>query len=123
MKIDLETLAIGFQSIRKLSAIDLGDPKTNFKFMGVVDTVETGVRKYDKQRLNIAEKYGIKNNSGDYFIPPEKLDACNKELDELGVIEIDLEWDIIDLPIESLKGFTPNDMKCLNGKIINIKGE
>lgn len=123
MKIDLETLVIGFQSIRKLSAIDLGDPKTNFKFMGVVDTVETEVRKYDKQRLNIVEKYGIKNNSGGYDIPLEKLDACNKELGELGSIEIDLEWDIIDLPIEALKGFTPNDMKCLNGKIINIKAE
>lgn len=123
MKITLEALVNGFQSIRKLSAFDLGDPKTNFRFMGVVDTAETQAEKYAKLRKDILEKHGDKLESGDYFIPPEKLETCNKELDDLNTIEIDLDWDIIDRPISSLKGFTANDMRCLNGKFINIKGD
>ena len=123
MKITLETLANCFQSIIKLSNFDLGDPKTNFRFMGVIDTIETQAKKYNKLRRDILEKYGNNDGSDYYAILPEKQDVCNKELNDLGAVEIDLDWDIIDRPIKSLKGFTAIDMKCLNGTFINIKGD
>lgn len=123
MKITLETLANSFQSIKKLSSFDLGDPKTNFKFMGIVDEVEKAVEKYNKLRTDIFKKYGSKNGHNSYAIPIEKQDVFYKDLEAAGVIEIELEWDIIDCQLETLKSFTANDMKSLNGKFINIKGE
>ena len=123
MKTTLETLVNSFQSIRKLSTLDLGSPKTNFRFMGVVASAETEIEKHSKLRKGILEKYGDKHNSDEYFIPNEKLDAFNKDIDELNAIEIDLDWDIIEIPISSFQGFTAYDMKCINGKFINIKGD
>lgn len=120
MKINLETLANSLQSVRKLSTLDLGDPKTNFKFMGVVDTAETEAQKYEKLRRDILEKYGSKNGSNSYSIPVEKQTAFYKDIEALGTIEIELDWDIIACPIASLRGFTADDMKCINGKFINI---
>ena len=123
MKINLETLANGLQSIRKLAQLDLGNPKTNFKFMGVVASVETEVKKYAELHNKIVEKYRDKSISEEIRIPLENIEAFNKEAQEASVIEVELDWDIIDCSIDGLKGFTANDMKCLNGTFINIKAE
>lgn len=123
MKINLETLANGLSSIRKLAQFDLGDPKTNFKFMKVVTSVESEVNDYIKLRGKIVEKYRDKGFSEEIRIPLEGIEAFNKEMQKANEILVELNWDIIDCSIDSLKGFTANDMKYLNDNFISIKDE
>ena len=38
-----------------------------------------------------------------------------------GNLEVEIVWDAVDVFIEGLTGFTASDMKCIDGKFINIK--
>ncbi len=123
MKIKLEKIANSINSARKLANVDLGTPTLNFKFMGVLSTVETEVKKYIELQKNIIEKYRDKEKKNDIIIPFESIDEFNKDMQEAGSIEIELEWETVDCRIDILNGFTANDMQALNDLFINIKGE
>lgn len=123
MKIKLEKIANSINSLRKLANVDLGTPTLNFKFMGVLSTVETEVKKYIELQKSIIEKYRDKEKKNDIIIPFESIDEFNKDMQEAGSIEIELEWETVDCRIDILKGFTANDMQASNGLFINIKGE
>lgn len=123
MKIKLEKIANSINSARKLANVDLGTPTLNFKFMGVLSTVETEVKKYIELQKNIIEKYRDKEKKNDIIIPFESIDEFNKDMQEAGSIEIELEWETVDCRINILNGFTANDMQALNDLFINIKGE
>jgi len=123
MKISLEELANSTNAIKKLADFDFGEPALNYKFMSVLEAVESETKKFIELRKKIIEKYRDKDKTEDIFIPLEKAELFNNEMTETGSVETEISWDAVDADLSVLKGFTANDMRNLDGKFLNIKGE
>lgn len=121
MKITLDEITNAVPSIKKLAAFDFGTPKLNYKFINVVDAAEEESKKLIELRKKIIEKYRDNDKKDEIFIPVDKLENFNKEMSEAGSLEIEISWEVVDMFVDSLSGFTANDMKCIDGKFINIK--
>ena len=121
MKITLEEITNSVSSIKKLSAFDFGMPKLNYKFINVVDTVEKESKKLIELRRKIIEKYRDNENKDEIIIPIDKIEDFNKEMNDAGALKIEIAWEAVDVFVDSLSGFTANDMKSIDGKFINIK--
>lgn len=123
MKTNLQTIAKCTASVRKLADIDLGSPKENYRFMNVIHSVEEESKKFIELQRGIVEKYRDSEQKEDIYIPVESIESFNREMQEAGEIAVELDWDAVDCSIHLLNGFTANDMQCLDGVFINIKGE
>lgn len=123
MKISLDKLADSARAIKKLADFDFGEPALNYKFMGVLETVDSETKKFMELRKKIIEKFRDKEKGEDIFIPFDQAEAFNKEMVAAGNVEIEINWDATDADLSMLKGFTANDMRCLDGSFLNIKGE
>lgn len=120
MKITLDEIMNAVPSIKKLAVFDFGTPKLNYKFINVVDSAERESKKLIELRKKIIEKYRD-HDKDEIFIPVEKIEDFNKEMNEAGALEIEIAWEMVDMFVNNLSGFTANDMKCIDGKFINIK--
>lgn len=123
MKTNLQTIANCASALNKLAGIDLGSPKENYRFMEVINKAQSESKKFIELQRNIVEKYRDSEQKEDIYIPACNIDLFNREMQESGEIEVEMDWDIVDCSINLLSGFTANDMKCLDGVFINIKGE
>ncbi len=120
MKITLDEITNAVPSIKKLATFDFGTPKLNYKFINVVDAAEKESKKLIELRKRIIEKYRD-HDKDEIFIPVDKIEEFNKEMNDAGALEIEIAWESIDMLVDSLSGFTAIDMKCIDGKFINIK--
>lgn len=123
MKTNLQTIANCASALNKLAGIDLGSPKENYRFMEVINKAQSESKKFIELQRGIVEKYRDSEQKEDIYIPVESIESFNREMQEAGEIAVELDWDAVDCSIHLLNGFTANDMQCLDGVFINIKGE
>ena len=65
--------------------------KVNFFMQKNKNTLIAAAQDIDNTRMEIIQRYGSLNDEGDaYIIPPESMDAANKELADLFSIEQDI---------------------------------
>ena len=123
MKIRLGTVSNGAEAISKLANMDMGEPILNFRLMTAVDVIDDNLRKYQRVCQKAFEKYSTKESEGAFNVPLDKIKALNEEVDKAADIEIEIDWEPIEVDISALKGFTAKDMKMLIGTFIKLKGE
>lgn len=68
-----------------------------FKIARLIREMNKEIEDFDKQRANIAREYGAKDDNGELIIEnnniridPERIEDCNKELEELFNTEVEL---------------------------------
>ena len=72
--------------------------KINFFLQKNIQIIAAAGREIEEARLNIAREFGELNEEGTQFImPPEKMAAANKELNDLFNLEQDLNIHIFKL--------------------------
>lgn len=72
--------------------------KVNFFMQKNKNTLMTAAQDIDNARMEIIQRYGSLNETGEaYIVPPESMDAANKELSDLFAIEQDIIVNKIDL--------------------------
>ena len=75
--------------------------KPNFYIQKNARVIATAAQEIDKSRLEVVRYYGnLDEETGNYIVPNDKLDAANKELNEL--FNIEQELDIKQFSIEDL---------------------
>ena len=72
--------------------------RINFFLQKNIQTLAAAGHEIDEARLNIAREFGELNADGtQYIVPPEKMAAANKELNDLFNLEQDLNIHIFKL--------------------------
>ena len=72
--------------------------KVNFFMQKNKNTLMTAAQDIDNARMEIIQRYGSLNETGEaYIVPPESMDAANKELSDLFAIEQDISVNKINL--------------------------
>lgn len=64
------------------------------------------VERAEKEKVKIAEKYGVKNDDNNYKIKPENFQIFNTELEKVLTVEVDVE--LKKIPFDDLKGLKLN---------------
>ena len=72
--------------------------KVNFFMQKNKNALMTAAQDIDNARMEIIQRYGSLNETGEaYIVPPESMDAANKELSDLFSIEQNITVNKIDL--------------------------
>jgi hypothetical protein len=112
MKIKLQEIVDGYQAIRRLGAEKMP--------VQLAYTIQRNMRlmlqeytEWDKKRVDLIKlQYGVMDEKKNWSVPPEKQEAFNADLAELGNVE--LELDIHPIPIEQFATtIAPNDLMVL----------
>ena len=88
--------------------------KLNFIIRKNIQTLYNHLDEINAGRMAIGEQYGIITEDGSFSIPPERVNAANKELEDLGNI-------VQEVPIQMIKfseideniQLTPNQMEAI----------
>lgn len=70
----------------------------SFKVVKLVGEIESHINNYNTQRNKLLKKYGDTEDDTTFSIRPEECEDFMKEINELGEIEIDLDFEKIKLP-------------------------
>ena len=75
--------------------------KTSFKLTKIAQLIESNTAFYSEHMNEIIAEYSLKDEEGnpkriedgnDYFIDPERINECNKKVEELYNLEIDVPY-------------------------------
>lgn len=123
MNINLNVISNNLDALKKLGRLDLGSPRLNFKFAHILKTIDDEVKLYIEQQMKILDKFGNREADGTYSVQKEKLVDFEKELTEFNKLEINIDWDKIDVPVDNLQGVSPIEMNLFEEYFINIVEE
>ena len=100
--------------VNNFSKIDKYYPaKFNFYLQKNLKALMNGVDEIEQSRNKTIQHYGEKKGDNEYFVPPEKIEVENAELQELLSIQQDVDIYMLKLQdIEELE-FTPQQMEAL----------
>lgn len=101
MIIKLQTLKDSQESLKKLAKVVL-PAKIGYRINKVLNKVNSEVRSFEDQRFALIKRLGKQTNaeSDTWQLLPENNEAFNKEMKELGEIEVDIDFE--KLKIEDL---------------------
>lgn len=85
-------------------------PVTSFKLVKLTKAISSEVEIYDKERIKLLEKYGVKNDeTNTYKILDENKEKWDKDINDLNSMEVEITTDNINLANENIK-ISPVDM-------------
>lgn len=110
-----EIYQIAYNLNQAFDNLDIRIPaKPNFYIQKNARIIAAAAQEIDKSRLEVVQHYGkLDEETENYIVPNDKLDAANKELNEL--FNIEQELDIKQFSIEDLGGleFSASQMQAI----------
>lgn len=90
------------------------DIKLAYRMQKIAGQLETEIRTVEKLRIDLVKKHGKQDEkTGNYLVPPDKMEALQKEYD--GLLDVKVETNIQKIPFECLEGLklSPLDMNAI----------
>lgn len=123
MKVNLNVISNNLDALKKLGRLDFGNPRLNFKFAHVLKLIDDEIKLYFEQQVKLLDKFGKREGDGTYSVHKEKIVDFEKELTEFNQLEIDVEWEKVDVSVDNLQGISPIEMNLFEQYFINIVEE
>jgi hypothetical protein len=109
MKITLAKIKYGLDALQRIG-MEKMPIKQAYMFQRNMRIMEPDATAFEKTRIDLIKtKYGVKDEDDNWSVVPKKINAFNKELSELGSVEIELDIRVINLNEVTLN-IAPNDL-------------
>lgn len=91
MKLKLDQIFIGYAALQQVGSEKL-PIKLSFTLQRNMRLLAPEAEGYEKSRVALIKtKYGVEQKNGNFSVPPKNMEAFQKEMDELGKSEIELD--------------------------------
>jgi len=109
MKLKLVEAVQGFNALQRIG-IEKMPIKLAYTIQRNMRLLEADVRAYEEKRVDLIKtKYGVKDEEDNFKVPPKRFDAFQKQLNQLGQVEIEVA--IQTIPMEDVTfNISPNDL-------------
>ena len=100
MKLKLSQIVDNEVSLSKLGEVKFPATKVSFKIARIVDKLAPDLKNYHKQRQELLEKYGKKEEKEGkifYSFEADKAETFTKEIEDLLSLEIDVDFEPINI--------------------------
>lgn len=116
----IKNIVNALPSLQKLAAVEL-PCRVLYKINKLMDSLESELKFYNKQRDQIFQKYNVQMENGNLKLQGNDIEAFEREFNDLLNLEIE-DIKSIDVPADDNIKLSYNDIKALEG-IINIQFE
>lgn len=116
----IKNIVNALPSLQKLAAVEL-PCRVLYKINKLMDSLESELKFYNKQRDQIFQKYNVQMENGQLKLQANDIEAFEREFNELLNLEVE-DIKSIDVPADDNIKLSYNDVKALEG-IINIQFE
>lgn len=116
----IKNIVNALPSLQKLAAVEL-PCRVLYKINKLMDSLESELKFYNKQRDQIFQKYNVQMENGNLKLQGNDIEAFEREFNELLNLEVE-DIKSIDVPADDNIKLSYNDVKALEG-IINIQFE
>lgn len=113
-KMKIKNIVDAIQSLQKIASSDVS-LQTLYSVNKLMKKVEEEIEFFEKERINILEKYGKRIDNDKYKIEDNLKTEYEKAMTELLNIEVKNNIDEIILPMTENIQLSYNDLKALNG--------
>lgn len=110
----IKNIVDAIQSLQKIASSDVS-LQTLYSVNKLMKKVEEEIEFFEKERINILEKYGKRIDNDKYKIEDNLKTEYEKAMTELLNIEVKNNIDEIILPMTENIQLSYNDLKALNG--------
>ncbi len=116
MKVNLEKLVASAKALGVLGGDTTLDVKTKYSIARNIRVIEPELTLYDKQRIEIVKKYGVKiDGTENYQVLPENIGTFSAEIKDL--LGVEVEIDIRKVAIDAFASASAHDMIALDWMI------
>ena len=112
MKVTLKTIVLAIHALSKLAAEDIS-LRLAYRLKKNIAELQREADFFGEQRINILEKHGTADESGNYTFEGNNEQSAIAELDELLDLEVEPVIDAIDIPITENLKLSVNDIGYL----------
>lgn len=119
MKLKLSQIVRAYDALARVGSEKL-PIKLAYTIQRNMRLMESDVRQHENTRVELIKtKYGVKDESGNFSVPEKRVAAFQKQITDLGSVEVDLDIHTVNLDEVEFMQIAPIDLMALDWMFTN----